>query len=64
MKNNSTIGVREAARRLGVTLKYIYDLLYTGRLPGRKIGRVWHIPVESVQARLLTKEGRGGTPGR
>jgi excisionase family DNA binding protein len=38
---------KEAARQRNVTIKYIYDLLALGRLPGaRKVGRVWLIPVE------------------
>lgn len=43
MKN--TLSVREVARRLGCTLKYVYDLLYAGKLVGaQKCGKVWQIP--------------------
>jgi excisionase family DNA binding protein len=42
----------EAARRLGVGLDYLYSLLWTGQLAGRKAGKQWRIPVEAVQARL------------
>lgn len=64
MGKNTTIGVREAAQKLNYTMKYIYDLLYTGKLHGQKVGRQWRIPVESVDARLPSKEGLSGTTGR
>jgi excisionase family DNA binding protein len=56
MKQPKNIGVREAAQRLGVSLKYIYDLLYAERLPGQKVGRIWLIPVESIEARLKQRK--------
>jgi excisionase family DNA binding protein len=34
MKQASELTVQQAARRLGVTLKYVRDLLYEQRLPG------------------------------
>ena len=51
-QNTQTIGVRDAARKLSVTIKYVYDLLYMGKLPGHKIGRQWRIPAEAVEDRL------------
>jgi excisionase family DNA binding protein len=42
----------EAARRLGVGLDYLYSLLWTGKLAGRKVGKRWHVPAEAVQTRL------------
>lgn len=51
-QNTQTIGVRDAARKLSVTIKYVYDLLYMGKLPGQKIGRQWRIPAEAVEDRL------------
>jgi len=49
------ISVSEAARRLGFTLKYVYDLLYSGRLKAeKKMGR-WSIPAEEIEARLRTR---------
>ena len=47
-----TIGIAEAARRLNVTLKYIYDLVYSGKLTAEKAGRTWRIPVSAIEARL------------
>jgi excisionase family DNA binding protein len=42
----------ESARRLGVGLDYLYSLLWTRKLEGRKVGRQWRIPVDAVEARL------------
>jgi excisionase family DNA binding protein len=45
MKPGKQLSVRESALRLGVTLKFIYDLLYAGKLRGaQKVGRSWRIP--------------------
>jgi excisionase family DNA binding protein len=49
--------VREAARLLGCTLKYIYDLLYMGRLQAEKQGRTWRIPVGSLDS-LIKQRGK------
>jgi excisionase family DNA binding protein len=51
-RDTKTIGVREAARLLKFTIKYVYDLLYTGKLPGSKQARQWRIPLSAVEARL------------
>ena len=45
-----TIGVRETAGRLGCTLKYVYDLLYEGKLRSAKTGRRWRISSAAVDA--------------
>lgn len=51
-----TITVRAAAHRMGCTLKYIYDLLYSGRLAGaRKVGREWRIPEVAVESLLKAR---------
>ena len=47
-----TISIREAAIRLGFSMKYIYDLCYLGKLPAEKIGRQWRIQADAVEARL------------
>jgi excisionase family DNA binding protein len=47
-----TIGPREAARKLNVTITYIYSLLYSGKLPAEKVARQWRIPLSAVEARL------------
>jgi excisionase family DNA binding protein len=40
----------EAARRLGVGLDYLYSLLWTGKLQGRKVGKRWHVAANAVEA--------------
>jgi len=51
-QSEETIGVRETARKLNVTTKYIYDLLYSGKLPATKVARQWRILLSAVEARL------------
>lgn len=51
----------EAARRLGVGLDYLYSLLWTGKLAGRKAGRRWLIPFSAVETRLRTRSAGDGT---
>jgi excisionase family DNA binding protein len=46
----------EAARKLGVGLDYLYSLLWTGKLAGRKVDRRWRIPNEAVESRLKKSE--------
>jgi len=58
-KIGSDVTVREAAIKLGCTLKFVYDLLYAGRLAGAaKVGRTWRIPVSTVEARIRSCGGR------
>lgn len=49
---NTELSAVEAARRLGVGLDYLYSLLWTGKLQGRKVGKQWRIPAGAVEARL------------
>lgn len=44
----------EAARRLNVGLDYLYSLLWTGRLPGRKVRGRWKVPVDAIKNRLTS----------
>jgi excisionase family DNA binding protein len=55
MTKQTDVSAIEAARRLAVGLDYLYSLLWTGKLEGRKVGRRWRIPVEAVEARLKRK---------
>ena len=54
-----TIGVHETARKLNVTVTYIYSLLYAGKLPAKKVARQWRIPLSAVEARLTELKQRG-----
>ena len=52
MKNSMELSAVQAARKLGVSLDFVYRLLMTGKLNGRKADKQWRIPVEAVEARL------------
>lgn len=52
MKNGMELSAVQAARKLGVSLDFVYRLLMTGKLNGRKADKQWRIPVEAVEARL------------
>ena len=54
----------EAARRLNVGLDYLYGLLWTGKLEGRKVNQRWRVLEASVEKRLKVKETALGTAGR
>ncbi len=62
MKNTMT--VRQAAQKLGTSLRFIYDLLWSGKLAGRKVGTQWLISGQAVEARLKAREAQRGTAGR
>ncbi len=49
---SESVTVPEAARRLGFTLKYVYDLLYSGRLKAEKKKGRWRISKGEIEARL------------
>ena len=51
MKHQEELSAVEAARRLGVGLDYLYSLLWTRKLEGRKSGRRWRIPPRAVEKR-------------
>jgi excisionase family DNA binding protein len=52
MTKQTELSAIEAARRLGVGLDYLYSLLWTGKLQGRKVGKRWSVRIEAVEARL------------
>ncbi|MGB9234739.1 MAG: helix-turn-helix domain-containing protein [Terriglobales bacterium] len=52
MEKSNDLTPRAAAHKLGVSLYYIYQSLWAGKLAGRKIGKQWRIPAEAVNARL------------
>lgn len=52
MKRNLELSAVEAARKLGVGLDYLYSLLWTGKLQGRKVNKQWRVPADAVEARL------------
>lgn len=59
VKEATEFTVQQTALRLGVTLKYVRDLLYERRLRGAvKKGRVWRIPAVAVEEWLKAREAR------
>ena len=55
MPEDKTISVREAAQRLGVSMKQVYNLLWDGRLNGQKIDGQWCVSAEDIQERLTAR---------
>jgi len=55
-KESLEVTPRAGAQKLGVSLYYIYQLLWTGKLQGRKVGKQWRIPAEAIEARLKQRE--------
>ena len=52
MKDEKYLKPREAARRLGISLQLVYQLLWTGKLEGVNDHGRWKIPIEAVEERL------------
>jgi excisionase family DNA binding protein len=48
--------VEQAAERLQVTPRTVYEWLRSGKIPGRKLGKVWRMSEEAILEFL------GGTP--
>lgn len=46
------ISIKEAARRLGVSIRFVRDLVWAGQLAGEKVNKVWRIPASAVEARI------------
>jgi excisionase family DNA binding protein len=57
MKNTKTLSIPATARQARVTLKYVYDLVYSGKLKAKKIAGRWHIPLSEVKA-LMSKRAQ------
>jgi len=56
MNKDADVSPREAARLLGVSLYYIYQSLWAGKFPGRKVGDQWRIPMAAIKERLAARE--------
>ncbi len=52
MPKKTEFSAIEAARRLGINLDYLYRLLLTGRIQGRKQDGRWVVPFKAVEAKL------------
>ena len=64
MKHGSELSPRETAQKLGIGLDSVYALVWSGKLPARKLDGRWLISASEVQARLKSKEARVGTASR
>ena len=52
MKRWHFLTVRDAARLMNVSIKFVYDLIWAGKLEAEKVGKTWHIPTRAVEQRL------------
>jgi excisionase family DNA binding protein len=56
MTTPETLSVIEAARKMGVTLKYIYDLVQAGKLTATKQHKKWRISAKALDERIKNRE--------
>lgn len=63
-QQRETLTPREAAQRLGIGLDSVYSLLWSGKLPARKVDGRWIVNPSDVAVRLKSKEARRGNTGR
>jgi len=52
MKRWHFLTVNDAARLMNVSIKFVYDLIWAGKLEAEKVGKTWRIPANAVEARL------------
>jgi excisionase family DNA binding protein len=57
-KDKREMSAIEAARFLGVGLDYLYGLIWTGKLEGRKERGRWRVSASSVESRLKALRAR------
>ena len=55
-RESELLTAMESCRRLGISLDYLYRLLYSQKLPGTKENGVWRIPVSAIEARLRQRK--------
>jgi len=58
------ISSSEAARRLGVTVRRVQELVKSGQLEAKKVSGVWLVDPSSVELRMRTASKSGGRPKR
>jgi excisionase family DNA binding protein len=61
LQDCQTIDVLPVCDLLKLSRSHVYNLLKSGRLPGRKIGGQWRIPVDGLR-RYLTVQGTPSSP--
>ena len=55
LQDCQTIDVLPVCDLLKMSRSHVYNLLRTGRLPGRKIGGQWRIPVDELRHYLTAR---------
>ena len=60
MSKKTECSAVEAAIRLGINLDYLYRLLLTKRIEGRKVDGRWMVTVKAVEDRRKQREARNG----
>jgi len=63
MKRQLELTPREAAQKLGIGLDSVYSLLWSRKLPAKKVDGRWLVKASEVGARLKSKEARRGPSG-
>jgi excisionase family DNA binding protein len=49
MTDHAAFSIPQAARRLNLTIGYLYQLVYAGRIKAKKIAGRWRIPASEVE---------------
>ncbi len=49
----------ETAEELGITLRWVYELLDSGRLRGTRVGNFWRIKPEDLETFSHSRRPRG-----
>ncbi len=52
MANSKEVTPRVGAQMLGVNLQFLYQLIWSGKLPARKVSGTWRIPIEALEERI------------
>jgi excisionase family DNA binding protein len=63
MPSTDELTPREVAVRLKVSLAYVYHLVWSEKLPAKRMNGRWLIPIDAVEVRLKAKEVERGTTG-
>ena len=57
MRAANVFSTREAAMKLGISLRRLMGLLAEGKLAGSyKVGLIWQIPLGAVEARIRERD--------
>ena len=56
MEQMEEVTAREAARILKVNLQFLYQLIWSGKIEGKKVEGTWRIPKAVVEARRQERE--------